>query len=167
VGAELRDLALGDLLRLSVVAVGFAAAVLAVAFWRRPGEALLAALPLALGFLWTFGAWGLAGRPIDLLCIATLPVLVGTGMDLGVYVVYRADRLPGGLAGAVRRSGVALSLAALTTTAGFGSLDSSRVPGLANAGVIVALGVALCLVASVLVLPAIEALRLRRNGGRG
>jgi predicted RND superfamily exporter protein len=164
VGAELRDIALGDLLRLSVVAAGFAAAVLAVAFWRRPGEALLAALPLALGFLWTFGFWGLAGRRIDLLCIATLPVLVGTGVDLGVYAVYRADRLPGGIAGSVKRSGVALSLAALTTTAGFGSLDSSRVPGLANAGVIVALGVALCLVASVLVLPAIEALGA---GGEG
>ncbi len=162
VGAELRDLALRDLFRLSIVAVAFAGLVLAAAFWRRPGEALLAALPLALGFLWTFGFWGLAGRDIDLLCIATLPVLVGTGVDLGVYAVYRADRLPGGIAGSVKRSGVALTLAALTTTAGFGSLDSSRVPGLANAGVIVALGVALCLVASVLVLPAIEALGGRR-----
>ncbi len=161
VGAELRDLALRDLFRLSAVAALFAAAVLAVAFWRRWGEALLATLPLALGFLWTFGFWGMAGRDIDLLCIATLPVLVGTGVDLGVYVVYRADRLPGGIAGAVRRSGVALALAALTTTAGFGSLDSSRVPGLANAGVIVALGVVLSLVGAVFVLPAIEALRGR------
>jgi predicted RND superfamily exporter protein len=166
VGAELRDLALRDLFRLSVVAAGLAAAVLAVAFWRRPGEALLAALPLALGFLWTFGAWGLAGRRIDLLCIATLPVLVGTGVDLGVYAVYRADRLPGGIAGSVKRSGVALTLAALTTTAGFGSLDSSRVPGLANAGVIVALGVVLCLVASLFVLPAIEALGQRSRADR-
>jgi len=164
VGAELRDLALGDLTRLSIVAAAFAAGVLAVAFWRRTGEALLAALPLGLGFLWTFGFWGLAGRDIDLLCIATLPVLVGTGVDLGVYAVYRNDRLPGGIAGAVERSGVALTLAALTTTAGFGSLDSSRVPGLANAGVIVALGVVLCLVASLFVLPAIEALAKDRRG---
>jgi predicted RND superfamily exporter protein len=59
---------------------------------------------------------------------------------------------------------VALTLAALTTTAGFGSLGSSRIPGLGNAGIIVALGVFFCLLAAIFVLPALEALLGWRTG---
>ncbi|HZF13762.1 MAG TPA: MMPL family transporter [Thermoanaerobaculia bacterium] len=168
VGAELQAVGLSDMLRSSVLAALLLAVVVAIAFRRRPIEALLAALPLALGCLWVFGLWGLAGRSIDLLCIATLPVLLGNGIDLGVYAVYGAlgdtSGTMGGIAGSVERSGVALSLAALTTTAGFGSLGSSRIPGLGNAGLIVALGVFFCLVATVFVLPALEALRAGRPG---
>jgi uncharacterized protein len=159
VGAELRDLGLQDMLRSSLLAALLLGAVVAVSFWRRPVEALLAALPLGLGCLWIFGLWGIAGRPIDLLCIATLPVLLGNGIDLGVYAVYGMLGQTGGIAGSVKRSGVALSLAALTTTAGFGSLGSSRIPGLGNAGLIIALGVVFCLLATIFVLPALEALR--------
>jgi len=167
VGAELQALGLSDMLRSSVLAALLLAVVVAISFRRRPIEALLAALPLALGCLWIFGLWGLAGRSIDLLCIATLPVLLGNGIDLGVYAVYGTlgdTQGMGGIAGSVERSGVALTLAALTTTAGFGSLGSSRIPGLGNAGLIVALGVFFCLVATVFVLPALEALRAGRPG---
>jgi predicted RND superfamily exporter protein len=165
VGAELRDLGLSDMLRSSLLAALLLGAVVFLAFRRRPLEALLAGLPLALGCLWIFGFWGLAGRSIDLLCIATLPVLLGNGVDLGVYAVYGALGNPGGVAGSVQRSGVALTLAAMTTTAGFGSLGSSRIPGLGNAGMIVALGVFFCLLAAIFVLPALEALLGRRTGG--
>jgi predicted RND superfamily exporter protein len=165
VGAELRDLGLSDMLRSSALAALLLSVVVALSFRRRPAEALLAALPLGLGCLWIFGLWGLAGRSIDLLCIATLPVLLGNGIDLGVYAVYGAlgnasgGGGRGGIAGSVERSGVALTLAALTTTAGFGSLGSSRIPGLGNAGLIVACGVFFCLLATIFVLPALEALR--------
>jgi predicted RND superfamily exporter protein len=171
VGAELRDLGLSDMVRSSLLAALLLAVVVYLSFRRRPAEALLAALPLALGCLWIFGFWGLAGRSIDLLCIATLPVLLGNGVDLGVYAVYGtlgdSGRMPGGVAGSVERSGVALTLAALTTTAGFGSLGSSRIPGLGNAGMIVAVGVFFCLLATIFVLPALEALRGIRSGRDG
>jgi predicted RND superfamily exporter protein len=166
VGAELRDLGLSDMLRSSLLAALLLSIVVFLAFRRRPAEALLAALPLALGCLWIFGFWGLAGRSIDLLCIATLPVLLGNGVDLGVYAVYGTLGNPGGVAGSVQRSGVALTLAALTTTAGFGSLGSSRIPGLGNAGLIVAVGVFFCLLATIFVLPALEAVR-GGDGARG
>jgi lauroyl/myristoyl acyltransferase len=52
-------------------------------------------------------------------------------------------------------------LIALTTGVGFGSLGSSRVPGIRNAGTLVALGVVACLVATFLVLPALESLARR------
>jgi predicted RND superfamily exporter protein len=54
-------------------------------------------------------------------------------------------------------------LITLTTGVGFGSLGGSRVPGLQNAGTLVALGVSASLAATFLVLPALEALFRRRQ----
>lgn len=170
VGAELRGLAMSDLRRSSAVAFALVALVVIVSVGGRIGDSLLSGLPLALGCLWTFGLWGAFGGHVDVLAISTLPVLFGTGIDLGVHAVHGGRLRPEeGIRGTVERSGLAMILIALTTGVGFGSLGSSRVPGLQNAGTLVALGVSACLVATFLVLPALEALsrgrRMREDSG--
>jgi predicted RND superfamily exporter protein len=170
VGAELRGLAMGDLRRSSAVAFALVALVVLVSVGGRIGDSLLSGLPLALGCLWTFGLWGAFGGHVDVLAISTLPVLFGTGIDLGVHAVHGGRLRPEeGIRGTVERSGLAMILIALTTGVGFGSLGSSKVPGLQNAGTLVAVGVTACLVATFLVLPALEALsrgrRMRENTG--
>src|SRR4029453_4235507 len=130
--------------------------------WRI-GDSLLSSLPLALGCLWTFGLWGAWGGHVDLLAISTLPVLFGTGIDLGVHAVHGGRSRPQeGIRGTIENSGLAMILIALTTGVGFGSLGSSRVPGIQNAGTLVALGVVACLIATFLVLPALESLVRRK-----
>ncbi|MES1244379.1 MAG: MMPL family transporter [Acidobacteriota bacterium] len=164
VGAELRGLAMSDLRRSSAVAFALVALVVIVSVGGRIGDSLLSGLPLALGCLWTFGLWGAFGGHVDVLAISTLPVLFGTGIDLGVHAVHGGRLRPEeGIRGTVERSGLAMILIALTTGVGFGSLGSSRVPGLQNAGTLVALGVSACLVATFLVLPALEALSRDRR----
>jgi len=166
VGAELRGLALGDLKRSSAVAFVLVALVVIVSVGGRIGDSLLSGLPLALGCLWGFGLWGAFGGHVDVLAISTLPVLFGTGIDLGVHAVHGGRLRPDeGIRGTVERSGLAMILIALTTGIGFGSLGSSRVPGLQNAGMLVAVGVTACLIATFLVLPALEALLRRRRMG--
>lgn len=164
VGAELRGLALGDLRRSSGLALLLVTAVVLVSVRGRIGDALLSFIPLVLGCLWSFGLWGAFGGRVDLLAISTLPVLFGTGIDLGVHAVHGGRLRPAeGIRGAVERSGLAMLLITLTTGVGFGSLGGSRVPGLQNAGTLVALGVAACLAATFLALPALEALFRRRR----
>jgi predicted RND superfamily exporter protein len=167
VGAELRGLALGDLARSSGVALLLVGLVVLVSVRWRLGDSLLSSLPLALGCLWTFGLWGAFGGRVDLLAISTLPVLFGTGIDLGVHAVQGGRMRPeAGIRGTIEESGLAMILIALTTGVGFGSLGSSRVPGIQNAGTLVALGVLACLLATFAVLPALESLlpRRRRRG---
>jgi predicted RND superfamily exporter protein len=165
VGTELRNLALSDLARSSVLALILVGAVVLISFRGRLRDALLAALPLTLGCLWAFGLWGLLGRPLDLLCAFTVPLLLGTGTTLGANAVHWKRLHPaGGFQAAVGEMGLALTLATLTTVIGFGSLSSSRVPGLSHAGTLVALGLSACLLATVLVLPALEG--LLESGGR-
>jgi predicted RND superfamily exporter protein len=164
VGGELRGLAMGDLRRSSAVAFALVALVVIVSVGGRIGDSLLSGLPLALGCVWSFGLWGAFGGHVDVLAISTLPVLFGTGIDLGVHAVHGGRLRPGeGIRGTVERSGLAMILIALTTGIGFGSLGSSRVPGLRNAGSLVAVGVTACLIATFLVLPALEALLRRRR----
>lgn len=159
VGAELRDLALSDLARSSGLALVLVGAVVLFSFRGRVLDALLAALPLVLGCVWTFGLWGVLGLPLDLLCAFTVPLLLGTGIDLGAHAVHWKRLHPErGLRGAAEDMGLALTLATLTTVIGFGSLSTSRVPGLRHAGVLVGLGISACLLATVVVLPALEAL---------
>jgi len=167
VGAELRDLAMSDLVRSSVLALVLVGAVVLFSFKGRLGDALLAALPLTFGCLWTFGLWGALGLPLDLLCAFTVPLLLGTGTTLGANAVHWKRLHPDrGLKGAASDMGLGLTLATLTTVIGFGSLATSRVPGLRHAGILVALGLSACLLATILVLPALEAfldhLRQRR-----
>lgn len=164
VGAELRDIALTDLVRSSVLALVLVGAVVLFSFRGRVRDALLALLPLTLGCLWTFGLWGALGRPLDLLCAFTVPLLLGTGTTLGANAVHWRRLHPErGLKGAPADMGLGLSLATLTTVIGFGSLAGSRVPGLRHAGILVALGLSACLLATVLVLPALEALLEHRS----
>jgi predicted RND superfamily exporter protein len=165
VGEELRDLGLSDLRRSSLLALLLVAAVELFSFRGRAGDALLAALPLVLGCLWTFGLWGALGLPLDLMCAFIVPMLLGTGIDLGGHAVHWKRLHPErGLKGAASDMGLALTLATLTTVIGFGSLSSSRVPGLRHAGILVAAGLSACLLATVLVLPALEAALERRRG---
>ncbi|MBW8877287.1 MAG: MMPL family transporter [Acidobacteria bacterium] len=167
VGAELRDIALSDLARSSGLALILVGAVVLFSFHGRVRDALLAALPLTLGCLWTFGLWGALGLPLDLLCAFTVPLLLGTGTTLGANAVHWRRLHPErGLKGVATDIGLGLTLATLTTVIGFGSLAGSRVPGLRHAGILVALGLSACLLATVLVLPALEAFLVRLRQSR-
>ncbi len=135
VGGELRGLAMEDLRRSSLLAFLLVAAVVVVSVGGRLGDSLLSGVPLALGCLWTFGLWGAFGGHIDVLAISTLPVLFGTGIDLGVHAVHGGRLRPEeGIRGTVESSGLAMLLITLTTGVGFGSLGGVAGAGSAERG---------------------------------
>jgi len=103
--------------------------------------------------VWTFGIWGALGLPLDLFALGVLPVLLSMGVDDGLHVLHAAHE--GGVAEAVHRTGRGILLTNLTTSAGFGSLALSHVPGLRTGGLLLCLGNLLCLAATFLVLPAV------------
>lgn len=158
IGAELRGLAFRDLETLGLLALAAVAAVVVVSLHFRWGLSLRAGLPVVLGTLWTLGIWAALGHSLDLFSLAILPVMLGIGIDDGLHVAHGARLAPAdGVAGAVRGAGRAMVLTTLTTCAGFGSLALSQIPGLRRGGLLIAAGVAACLLATLLVLPALEA----------
>lgn len=164
--ADVRTLLAGDLRRLGGWALAAVAGLVLISFRGRPRPALLALLPVTLGGLWTLGAVGLAEIPLDPFSILVAPLLLGLGIDDGLHALHgeRAWRRPGaGVAASLRRAGRAMALTTLTTCVGFGGIAFSRVPALGRGGLLVAAGVLLCLLATLVVLPAVVAIG---DGGR-
>lgn len=159
IGPELRALAAGDLETLSAWALAAVALVVLLSFRGRWRPTLLAMVPVVAASLWTLGFWALAGMSLDLVSLAVVPVMIGIGIDDGLHAVHGARR--GGLAASVEGAGRAMALTTLTTVVGFGSLMLSRVPGLSHGGSLVAWGVLASLLATLTLLPAIEAVRRR------
>jgi predicted RND superfamily exporter protein len=115
----------------------------------------LALLPVACGTLWTAGLFALCGWRLNFMNIAILPMLLGLGIDFGIYMVHRISHLrrQQGVE-AVQLTGVAIGLSAFTTQLAFGTLALSQNQGLASVGVVTLVGITACLLASLITLPA-------------
>jgi len=155
-GADLRRIAASDVRRLAGVALALMVVVVGVSFRGRPRPTLVSLVPVLLGTTWTLGLWGLLGRPVGLLDLAALPILLGLGLDDGVHSVHGARSHGSSLAAAITWVGPPIALTSLTTCVGFASLGLSHVPALRSLGLLVALGVTACLVATVVVMPTLD-----------
>ena len=135
-------------------------ALLAMLTFRAVGPALLTLVPLAVGAVWTLGLMGLSGVPFNVANLLLLPLLVGIGIDNGIYVVQRFQEADGPARGLAlpRSTARAITLSALTTMVGFGSLMISSHRGIQSLGLVVVLGVGSVLVASLATLPSLLAL---------
>ncbi|HEY8503921.1 MAG TPA: MMPL family transporter, partial [Gemmataceae bacterium] len=129
--------------------------VLALDF-RRVGDVLLVLLPLVLGVVTCVGLLSLFGVAFNPANLIALPLIVGVGVDNGVHVLhdYRS-RGPGGPYTLGRPTGRGVLIAGLTTMLGFGALMLSHHQGLVSLGLTLTLGVGCCMLAALVVLPAV------------
>jgi len=124
-----------------------------VLFAERSVRRALALLSPTLAALVVYlGLMGLSDVAIDPINLIVLPLLIGLGVDDGVYLTAHV-RAVGGLRGGMRRGVVPLLLAVATTIVGFGSLGLSRYPALGRLGSLAALGLTLCVVAALVAVP--------------
>ena len=151
--------------REALVLAAAAVGLLLLLLWRNTCDALLALLPVGLAALYTAGASAALGLPLNFANVIVIPLLLGMGVDSGIHLVQRAriGPLPGGN---LLRTDTARAVlfSALTTVASFGSLSLSSHLGMASLGRLLTLGIALILVANLLVLPVAVGLRRRREG---
>jgi predicted RND superfamily exporter protein len=131
--------------------------------YRNLGDTVLSLAPLVMGLLWMLGAMSVLGLEMNFMNIFVSTMIIGIGVDYGVHMIHRyrefssrsAERLEIGLV----ETGKAITLAALSTIVGFGSLSRSHYPGLSSMGLVAILGaISTCLVA-ITVLPAFLAWR--------
>jgi predicted RND superfamily exporter protein len=135
---------------------------------RSAAHLALALLPLGVGVVLTLGVMAACGVALNPANMIALPLIVGVGVDNGVHVLhdYRAgDRRRAYRLGNATGRGV--TVAALTTVLGFGTLMTSRHEGMASLGMALTLGVSFCLVAALALLPALLSLLDRRRLQRG
>jgi hopanoid biosynthesis associated RND transporter like protein HpnN len=116
-------------------------------------DVLLIMAPIVLAAVVTLGATVLISMPLNYANIIALPLLVGLGVDNGIHVVHRmrTDSVAQLFDTSTMRAVLA---SALTTVASFGNLAFSSHVGTASMGVLLALGLAISMAATLIVLPA-------------
>ena len=142
----------------------FLVGALSLLMIRRWRETLLALLPLVLGLLWTIGLMKVFGIRFNLANIWGLPLIIGTSAEFGLNVMFRylEGRSYGGPLVA-RSTVMAVALSGIQTMVGFGSLMIATHRGIFSLGVLLTIGMACGLVASLVVLPVILRGMVRRS----
>jgi hypothetical protein len=123
---------------------------------RRLKESALALLPLVLGLLWTIGLMHLFRLQFNLANVWGLPLMIGISAEFGLNIVlrYLEGRAHGGPLVA-RSTVMGVVLNGITTMVGFGSLMIAAHRGIFGLGLLLTIGAACGLVASLVVLPVI------------
>lgn len=129
---------------------------------RSLRDTVLVLLPLAAAGLLTMAASVITSTPFNFANVIALPLLLGVGVDYGVYLVQQARRLPPGAnllkTGATR----AVLFGALVTMANFGDLMLAGHPGMVSMGLLLTVGLGVILICTLVLLPSLIA-RLQRR----
>ncbi|KJE22180.1 putative RND superfamily exporter [Frankia torreyi] len=157
----------GGFLTLGAISLALMAGLLVVAFavrWR-----LLPLGVVGVGLIWAFGLAGYIGVPLSVVTIAGLPVLLGVGIDFAVQFHSRVeeeaqlDRAGNPVMAALAGLLPALALATVAAVLAFLALEFSQVPMIRDFGTLLALGLPVIVVATVLLLTASLTMRERRR----
>jgi predicted RND superfamily exporter protein len=140
---------------IAVVVSAFAILFLVIANYRNARAVLVCMVPLTFAIVCIIGTMRLMGIKINFVNMITVPLLIGTGVDYGIYVIsrYLEDQRHDVFA-AIHETGQSLFLSALTTVIGFASIIPTDNRGLSSLGYMCMFGIIICSLTSVIVLPA-------------
>ncbi len=131
--------------------------VLLLVMLRSLRDSLLVMAPLILAALTTVAGAVLLGVPFNFANVIVLPLLLGLGIASGIHLVLRARQTHSTRQVMATSTPRAVLLSALTTIGSFGSLGLSGHPGTASMGVLLTVAIAMPLLATLVVLPALLA----------
>lgn len=158
--ADERRTVMRDMVVSGIFAVVGVVFVLYVLF-RSNRAVLVLLIPLTCGVVWSLGATQISLGRLNAMTATISTVVMGVGIDAGIHFYSRAKRYrqehddAEAITLAFRGLVVPLLIASSTTVGAFGSMASSDFPAFHEFGIIAALGVALCLLSMVTVLPAL------------
>lgn len=153
---EINETLAGDIAVIGLLGLTLTNIILYIDF-RKVYLVLLCQAPAAISILCTLGFMGMTGRSLYVMNTLVLLLLFGIGTDYALHLLhqYQADR---DIGATFLQSGKAVLAAGLTTLAGFGPAGFSSHPGLAATGQLAALGITLCVVLSLTLVPALLSL---------
>jgi predicted RND superfamily exporter protein len=126
-------------------------------YFREPLTPLLVLIPLGLTTLYTFAIIELTGLSLNMANILVVPLIFGLGVDTGIHVVHRYHHSRS-VTDVLRSSTPrAVTLSALTTIGTFFSLSFSPHKGAASIGLILSIAIAILMLVTFIVLPALLA----------
>ena len=137
-------------------------ALLFIIAYRGVVKPLLAVFCLLLALCWTMGFTALTIGHLNILSIVFTTILIGLGIDFGIHILerYKEERQSGheileALQKTVQGTGRGNFSGAITTAMAFGAMVLTDFIGIVELGWIAGWGILFCMVAMLLVLPAL------------
>jgi uncharacterized protein len=152
---DINDYLTGGMLTLGAIAIGIMIIILLVLFdvrWR-----LLPLGVILIGIIWAFGLAGYLGIPLTIVTIAGLPVMLGIGIDYAIQMHARVeeevviDREAHPIQETARNLGPALLVVTFDAIFAFAALRFAKVPMLRQFGLLLAVGIAVICLCSIVV----------------
>ncbi|MEQ1786948.1 MAG: MMPL family transporter [Acidimicrobiales bacterium] len=151
---DINDYLTGGMLTLGAIAVGLMIIILLVFFdvrWR-----LLPLGVILLGVVWAFGLAGYLGIPLTIVTIAGLPVMLGVGIDYAIQMHARVeeeviiDSEVHPIQETAKNLGPALLVVTFDAIFAFAALRFAKVPMIRDFGLLLAVGIAVICLSSII-----------------
>ncbi len=127
--------------------------ILLVIDLRRLMPAILVSLPLIIGLIWTASLLPILGQRLGLYNMVVLSTIVGGGIDAAVHLYHSLNEPGVDPRVATFRTGLAVSVASLTTMVGFAGMMAADHGGLSSIGRLATVGISATLAAALLFVP--------------
>ncbi|MCB9778947.1 MAG: MMPL family transporter [Alphaproteobacteria bacterium] len=122
---------------------------------KSPTRAISAVVALSAGLALAGAGMVLTDLPLSMANFVGIPILMGIGVDVVIHLLHRVEEEgPGGILRALRTTGVAAGMSALTTIISFASLTMAESKGVQGLGMIIVLGLALVVGTAFVLVPA-------------
>lgn len=151
---EINQYLTSGMVTLGAIAFGLMIIILLIFFdvrWR-----LLPLVVVAIGVVWAFGLAGYVGIPLNLVTIAGLPVMLGVGIDYAIQMHSRIeeeviiDRDEHPIQETARNLGPALLVVTFDAVFAFSALLWAKTPMIRDFGILLAVGVAVICLCSII-----------------
>jgi hydrophobe/amphiphile efflux-3 (HAE3) family protein len=130
-------------------------------YFKKPISSVMPLMPVLIAVIWTGGAMGFLGIPLDMATAGMGSLLLGMGIDYGIHLMHRYEEerkkkrpVKEAIETAVVQTGTAVMATTATTVVGFLALVLAPLPMMANLGKVCALGIFFCMIAVLTLLPA-------------
>ena len=151
-GVELSREILGEACRVALIVLIIVVLFVALSF-RSVVMTLVCMVPLLSGMIWMFAFYPLFGK-FNIVNILSLPLIIGTGIDYCVHIGTSFSAADPG-SDSFRKTLKAVTMSALTTAIGFGSLALvGKFQGIADLGTTLFIGIVCSYAAAVFMIPA-------------
>jgi hopanoid biosynthesis associated RND transporter like protein HpnN len=164
-----------DVKKATLIALAGVSLLFILAF-RGIAKPLMAVFCLIVALCWSMGFTTLTVGHLNILSVVFTTILIGLGIDFGIHILerYKEERLAGedistSLQKTVEGTGRGNFAGAITTALAFGAMTLTDFVGVAELGWIAAWGILFCMLAMLLLLPALLAVeeKLRNTDYNG
>jgi len=152
-----------DVKKATLLALAGVSLLFILAF-RGVVKPLMAVFCLVVALCWSLGFTTLTVGHLNILSVVFTTILIGLGIDFGIHILgrYKEERMAGGdipssLQKTVEGTGRGNFAGAITTALAFGAMTFTDFVGIAELGWIAAWGILFCMLAMLLLLPALLA----------